>query len=302
MQSEALADHGRFDYSPIIERPRLRWPGDARLAVWVIVNIEYFRFDRPGPAISPPLPGHVPDVPNYSWRDYAPRVGIWRTMRTLDRHGVRGTVALNAAVCTAYPQIIREAKRRDWEFMGHGVTNSQPLAGLEEAQERAVIAETITMMEQSIGQRPRGWLGPRLAENLGTPDLLAEAGIEYVCDWVNDDQPYEMRVRTGRLLSLPYSVETNDFFILISKQQSARDYGDILVDQFDVLLRDAEETGRVMAVPLHPFLCGVPYRDKYLDLALAHMRRHEGVWFATGSEIADHYRAVAAGQAPVSAG
>jgi peptidoglycan/xylan/chitin deacetylase (PgdA/CDA1 family) len=296
MQRDVPAYHGRYDYSPIVDRPPLRWPGDARLAIWVIPNIEHFHFDKPGPTISPPLPGQMPDVLNYSWRDFGPRVGVWRTMRTLDRHNIRGTVALNAEAAIAYPEIIREGKRRGWEFMGHGMTNSQPLAGLDEAQERAVIAETISTIEQAVGQRPRGWLGPRLAETVRTPDLLAEAGIDYVCDWVNDEQPYEMRVRSGRLLALPYSAETNDIFILMAKHQSARDFGDILVDQFDVLWRDAEETGLVMAVSLHPFLCGVPYRDKYLDLALAHMRRHPGVWFATGSEIADHYRSATSGR------
>lgn len=292
MPTSGRLGHDRYDYLPIVDRPVLRWPGDARLAVWVIPNIEYFHPDEPGPAITPGLPGHAPDVLNFAWRDYGPRVGIWRTIQTLDRHNIRATVSLNGEACLAYPEIIEAGKARGWEFMGHGVTNSQSLAGLDEATERDVIARAMALITEAVGERPRGWLGPKLAENHRTPDLLAEAGLDYVCEWCNDDQPYEMHVRRGSLLSIPYAVETNDMMVFVSNRHTARDYYEILVDQFDVLLRDAEETGRVMAVPLHPYLTGQPFRDKYLDLALAHMRHQPGVWFATGSEIVDHYRAV----------
>ena len=201
-------DHNRFDYSPIIKREPIRWPNGARVAVWVIPNIEHYEFDIPGIGMQPF--NIVPDVINYAWRDYGPRVGIWRLMEALGQYGMRGTVALNSAVCDHYPIIIEEAKKRNWEFMGHGITNSRLLNGLSEEEERKVIRETIQTITKAVGKAPEGWLGPALAETFITPDLLAEEGIRYLCDWCNDDQPYPMKVKKGKLISVPYSVEIND--------------------------------------------------------------------------------------------
>ena len=181
-------EHDRFDYSPIIDRPRLSWPNEARVAVWVIPNIEHFLFDRPSTRLTN-LPVN-PDVLNYSWRDYGVRVGIWQMMEVMERYGVKGTVALNSDVCARYPRIIEEGKKVGWEWMGHGNNNSTLFAGQSEAEERALIKEVVTTITQSVGKAPRGWLSPALSETMRTLDILAENGIEYVGNWVNDDQPY----------------------------------------------------------------------------------------------------------------
>lgn len=284
-------DHQRFDYSPIIKRKPLSWPNGARVAVWIIPNIEHFEFELPGTALFPL--NLVPDVLNYAWRDYAVRVGIWRLMDTLDQYGVRATVALNAAVCEHYPSIIEEGKKRNWEFMGHGMTNSQLLAGLPEEEERKVIRQTIHTITKSVGKAPEGWLGPALAETFITPDLLAEEGIRYLCDWCNDDQPYAMKVRTGQLLSVPYSIELNDIPFFLGRGSSGADFLQAITDQFDVLYEEGKTNGRVMAIALHPFIISVPHRHKYFAQALDYICRHREVWLATGSEIAhwyyDHY-------------
>lgn len=282
--------HDRYDYSPIIRRRPLKLPNKARVALWLIPNVEYFHFDRPGTAYRPG-PG-IPDVLNHSWREYGMRIGIWRLMDVFDKHGVRGTVALNAEVCTEYPVFIEEAMKRNWVFMGHGLTNSQYLhtVGGDEEQ-RAHIRQTLDIIAKHTGALPKGWLGPGLAETAHTPDLLAEEGIEYLCDWVHDDQPIPMRVRGKRLITVPYSVELNDIPVFIGQNRMPEQFVRMIADQFDTLYAEGATNARIMAIALHPFLIGAPHRIKYLDQALAYICRHEGVWLTTANEIADWYYA-----------
>jgi allantoinase len=282
-------EHGRFEYSAIIDRPPLRWPKGARVAVWVIPNIEHFLFDRPATRLESAL--HVnPDVLNYSWRDYGVRVGIWRMMAVMERFGVKGTVALNSDVCKHYPRIIEEGKKLGWEWMGHGSTNSILINSQSAAEERALIKDVVGTITQSVGSAPRGWLSPALSETVRTLDLLAENGIDYVGNWVNDEQPYPMRVKKGSMISIPYSAEINDIPALLGLHQSPERFGQMICDQFDVLYEDGARTGRVMSICLHPFLIGHPHRSKYFAKALAHITSRHEVWLATGSEIVDWYK------------
>jgi allantoinase len=281
--------HSRFDYSPIIDRPKLTWPNGARVAVWVIPNIEHFLFDRKSTSISEATAFLSPDVLNYSWRDYGVRVGIWRMMEVMERHGVRGTVALNSDVCREYPRIIEEGRKLNWEWMGHGTSNSVLISPLAETEERALIKEVVSTITKSVGKAPRGWLSPALSESVHTLDILADNGIEYVCNWVNDEQPYPMKVKKGSMTSIPYSSEINDIPAMLSLHQSPERFGQMICDQFDVLYEDGAKTGRVMSICLHPFLVGHPHRSKYFDKALAHITSRQEVWLATGSEIVDWY-------------
>jgi peptidoglycan/xylan/chitin deacetylase (PgdA/CDA1 family) len=283
-------EHGRFPYSAIVDRKPLRWPRGARVAVWVIPNIEHFLFDRPATSVTQTTTSLVPDVLNYSWRDYGVRVGIWRLMEIMERHGCKGTVALNSDVCVHYPCIIEEGNRLGWEWMGHGATNSTLINRQSEEEERALIAGVVETIERATGAHPRGWLGPALSESHRTLDLLAENKIEYVADWVNDEQPYPMRVKDGSILSLPYSIEINDIPVFLDGKQSGETFGRMICDQFDGLYEDGAKTGRVMAISLHPFLIGHPHRSKYFANALAHIASRQEVWLATGSEIADWYK------------
>jgi allantoinase len=281
-------EHDRFDYSPIIDRPRLSWPNDARVAVWVIPNIEHFLFDRPSTRLTN-LPVN-PDVLNYSWRDYGVRVGIWRMMEVMERYGVKGTVALNSDVCARYPRIIEEGKKVGWEWMGHGNNNSTLFGGQSEAEERALIKDVVTTISKSVGKAPRGWLSPALSETMRTLDILAENGIEYVGNWVNDDQPYPMRVKKGSMIAMPYSVEINDIPALLDLHQSPETFGQMICDQFDVLYEDGAQSGRVMSICLHPFLVGYPHRSKYFAKALHHITSRQEVWLTTGGAIVDWYK------------
>lgn len=280
----------RSPFVPITERPKLMWPNGAKLAVWVVPNIEYFTEDSMvGATLTTPA-SEPPDIANYSWRDYGLRVGIWRMMKTLRELDIPGTVALNSLVCEHYPQVVKACVELGWEFMGHGRTNSEHLPGMPETQERAVIAEVLATIEKHTGRRPVGWLGPGLAETSRTVDILAEHGVEYVSDWVNDEQPRPLKTTRGEIVAMPYSNEINDIGVFMRRGFTGPDYAQMLRDQFDELYEDAAESGRVMCVALHPFLTGVPFRARHLRAALAYMRRQPGAWFATGSQILAAYR------------
>jgi allantoinase len=281
----------RYPYDPIVRRPPLRWPGGARVAVWVIPNLDHYHLDRPGPSMSARTLRHVPDPCNYAWRDYGLRVGIWRQMALFDRYGVRVTASLNAEVCDHYPAVVEEGLRRGWEFIGHGLTSSYGLHGLGEAEERDVIGRTLDRIARATGRRPRGWLGPSLEETPRTPELLAEAGVEWVADWCADDQPFPLRVARGSLLAMPYSIELNDIPLCLRQGRTGRELYEAVRDQFDVLYAEGRESGRAMALSVHPFVTGQPHRAKHLEQALAYVAGHPYVWLATGSEIADAYLA-----------
>ncbi len=288
--SSSPQEHDRFAYSAIVDRPPIRWPNGARVAVWVIPNIEHFLFDRPSTSVTSATIHCVPDVLIYSWRDFGARVGVWRLMDVMERYGIKGTVALNSDVCALYPRIIEAGNQLGWEWMGHGSNNSILLNQQPEAEERALIQHIVQTIHKGTGKKPRGWLGPALTESHRTLDLLAEAGIEYVGDWVNDEQPYPMRVKSGSMISIPYSIEVNDIPVFLDQKKTGEQFSRLICDQFDGLYEDGAKTGRVMAIALHPFLIGHAHRAKYFAQALAHITSRKEVWVTTGSEIIDYYK------------
>ncbi len=206
--------YGPLAYVPIHRRPPLTWPNGARVALWVNPNVEFFGLDDVMPSnLNDRVPrdqAKIPNVRNWAVRDYGNRVGIWRLMEVLTRYGIRASAALNSEVCDHHPEIIAEGNRLGWEWLGHNQTNALRLTEMDQAEERAAVRATIDRIEAASGTRPVGWLGAGLAETWNTLDYLAEAGIRYVCDWVNDDQPYRFEIGTPPLVSLPYSVQTNE--------------------------------------------------------------------------------------------
>jgi allantoinase len=284
----------RYDDSFITERKPFKWPGNNTLAIWFAPNVEVWQFDSAfGVGITPNPSNYVPDVFNYAWREYGMRVGLWRLADVFDGAGVKATVALNSQVCEVFPRAVEEMKKRGWEFMGHGTTNSITLANLPAEQERDTIKGILKTIEQATGKRPRGWLGAGLIETYNTLDILAEEGVVYCGDWNNDDQPYAMKVKSGKMFAIPYCNEINDIPLYIRKGYTGEQYLRSVIDQFDALYADSRKQPRVMGVPLHPMISGQPLRIKYLQRAIAHMKEHQGVWFATGSEIIDAYQSVA---------
>jgi peptidoglycan/xylan/chitin deacetylase (PgdA/CDA1 family) len=281
----------RLDYDPIEGREPLRLPGQARVAVWLIVNVEQWSDTEPVPrtVLTPPAGGQPsPDVPNWAWHEYGNRVGFWRMLRVLDNHAIPVALAINGSAVAAYPHITSAAAQRNWEFIGHGFTqtNMQKVAN-----ERTDIRRTTEAITIATGHRPRGWLGPGLTETWETPDILVEEGYHYVCDWVLDDQPTRLRTRSGPIVNLPYTQECNDVAMMLIQHHTADEYRQRAVDQFDQLLADATTDGstRVMALVVHPYIMGAPHRLKYLDQALTHITSHNEARFFTGEQLLDWY-------------
>ena len=281
----------RLDYSAISERRALTLPGGKRVAFWVIVNIEEWDIRAPMPrtVITPPAGGSPsPDIPNWAWHEYGNRVGFWRILKVLDEFTITATLAINGTAIAAYPPIARAARQRNWEFIGHGLTqrNMQKVEN-----ESADIARTTDIIAAFAGRRPRGWLGPGLTETWETPDLLVEEGYDYVCDWVLDDEPVLLKTRDKKIVAIPYTQECNDVAMMLIQHHKASEYSDRAIDQFEQLLSDADDAVRVMALVVHPYIMGAPHRLKYLRNVLARIRDRRDVVFWTGEEILDWYLA-----------
>ena len=284
--------YGPFPYSPLFARERLKWPTGARLAVWIVPNIEFFSLDEKVPAGAGGSGVEPPDVPAWSVRDYGNRIGVFRLMNVMDRYAARGTVALNADLCVRHPEIIEQARARNWEFMGHNESNTRRLNAIPPEEEAGVIQRTLDKIEKGTGARPRGWLSSGLQQTWRTLDLLAANGVDYVCDWVNDDQPYSMSLAGGKsILSIPYSLDINDKPAFEKHNRTPDEFKSMIQRQFDVLWREGEQSGRVMAIALHPYLTGAAHRIDAFDAALEYICKHDSVWLATGGEIADAYLA-----------
>lgn len=283
-------EHGRFNYSPIASRPKLALPNGARVAVWITPNVEHFHYDKPAISLTPMTAGLRPDVLNYAWRDYGARVGIWRLMEIIERQRFAATAALNSEVCLHYPEIVKEGNRLGWEWMAHGQSNSGLFTGMPEEAERPMIANVLDTIAQHTGKRARGWLGPALTETDNTLDLLAAAGIDYVADWCNDEQPYFMKTKSKPIVAMPYTLEIGDIPVFLDRGGSGEDFYRMIVDAFDTLYEDGAKNYRVLSIALHPFLIGHPFRARYLERALAHIRKHDAVWITTGSAIVDWYK------------
>jgi peptidoglycan/xylan/chitin deacetylase (PgdA/CDA1 family) len=229
----------------------------------------------------------VPDVLYYAWRDYGNRAGIWRMIAAMDRYGVRQHLAQRCRSIPPPTSPPRAAMR--WEFFSHGVYNTRYTYNMTEEQERAFIEDVKASIRKWSGQELAGWLAPALTLTERTMDLLAEAGIAYTLDLFHDDQPLPVNVRSGRLISVPYSLEINDFTTLFQGNCTPRDYTDAIKAQFDRLYMEGADNGQVMCLPLHPFLIGQPHRMKQFEEALDYITSHDKVWLATGREIASYY-------------
>lgn len=286
-----MSDHRnpKAEYSPAKDRVPLQLPDGARLAVWVVVNVEVWDFQAPLPRTLLPYPQGepvVPDVANYGWFDYGLRVGIWRIKDVLDQHAIRATMSMNGVLCEAYPQVVAECVRSQWELMGHNYIQ-QVMS--KEPDERAAIRKTKQLLEAASGKPIRGWIGPGLSETEATLDLLVEEGVEYVADWVNDDVPYQLKTVDGALYALPYSLEINDIVLHLVQQRPSPELFERTRDQFDTLYSESAQGAKVMCVAVHPYVSGVGHRIKYFRQIFEYMQQHEGVVFMTGEEILDWY-------------
>ncbi len=280
----------RAPYSAIVDRPKLQLPSNGRMLVWLIVNVEHWSIERamPRTVLSPPMGQPLlPDVPNWAWHEYGMRVGFWRIYDALNQRGIVPTMATNGVVCETYPRIVESALHKGWEIMGHGFVQG-PMHKLENQQE--AIQATVDTIKRFSGKAPVGWESPGLTENDHTLDCLSQSGIEYVADWVLDDQPVWLDAQPKPVLSVPYTVELNDIPMMLLQQNRSEEMLLRGIDQFERLWQESETIPRVMAISVHPYVTGVAHRIGYFEKLLDHIQSRAGVVIQTGEQISNWYR------------
>lgn len=290
-------DHPHHQWSPIVSRPPLRWPDGAAVALCVVIPLEHMEWQAPpGSFQSARLAGgssprEFPDYARLSHREYGHRVGIFRLLDALEKHGIRATIAMDALTAEHYPYLVRHCLDRGCEIIGHGISVSRMItANMTEAEERDYIRRSLDALEKAAGSAPRGWFGPEYGESERTPQLLAEAGLSYVCDWANDEQPYPMTAGQNPFFALPLLYELDDVVAIAQKLMPVFQYERMLAESFDVLREDGAANGRLLALNWHPWLVGQPFRIGCIERSLDYIMGQSGVWAATGSEIIDWYR------------
>ena len=280
----------RVPYQALIDRPKLTLPGNARVGLWIILNVEEWRIEKPMPRTVLPPPMGVPllpDVPNWSWHEYGMRAGFWRQFEALTSRSIPTTLAINGHVCKSYPRVASAAREAGFEFMGHGYLQG-PMHKVENQDD--AIARTVESIMQFTGKPPRSWESPGLSETDETLDLLRKNGIEYVADWVIDDLPQEVDTPYGVITTIPYTVEMNDIAVYALQQHQSDVFLKRGIDHFDRLYREGADNARIMALSIHPYITGVPHRIRYLEELLDYIIGHEGVALMTASDIGDWYR------------
>jgi allantoinase len=277
----------RLPYSAIVDRPKRKLPGGARVVVWPIVTIEDWDIGRPMPRqvlVPPTGVSLLPDIANWAWHEYGMRVGFWRLKQALDSRGIRPTLAINGRVCESYPAVAKAALDAKWEFMGHSYIQ-MPMHQVED--QPAMIRQTVAAIERFTGSKPKGWMSPGMTQTLDTADHLTAAGIRYITDWCVDDQPCDIATANGPLVAMPYSLEINDVAMMAVQHQRSDALLERVRDTFDRLYAEGADQPRVMAIAVHAYLSGVPHRIKYYEQSLDYIRGHKDVLFWTGEQILD---------------
>lgn len=281
----------RMDYSPITDRPIIKWPNNARIAFWVAPNIEHYEYMPPPDGVRNPWPRVPhPDVQQYSSLEFGNRVGFWRVLEVLDRYGIRCSATLSIGVLEHFPEIRDAMLQRDWAFVNHGFYNTRFIYSYSEEQEREFLQACRETFKRLTGRELIGASGPSASNTVRSSDLLAEAGFLYQTDWKIDDQPLPINVKSGKLVCVPYTSELNDA-PLFRHHFEADYYAEICKAQFDQLFEESADSGRCMCIAIHPYAMGRPHRIKYLDELLNYIMSHDGVWQATTDEIAEYYLA-----------
>ncbi|MGE0311745.1 MAG: polysaccharide deacetylase family protein [Lautropia sp.] len=295
-----LASHDRYDYSAITTRPDYEWPGGKRLAVHLSLNVEHFAFGE-GLGNDYAVPHPAPNQRSYAWRDYGNRVGAWRLLELAQAHDLPYALLTNTELYDYCPEMVRAFSERGDEIVGHGRTNSERQADMDEAEERACIGEAAAAIERHEGRRPAGWLAPYISQTVRSPDLLKEAGFRYMMDWPLDDQPVWFRTAHGPILSVPYAHDLNDSFECVSRRTPSQLYCEALIDQFDEMLEESRRRPLVMPIVLHSFILGQPYRLRHFRRVIEHICRHrDRIWLTRPGAICDYIETLPAGIVPGS--
>ena len=279
----------RLAYSPIEKRPPLAFPKGVRLVIWPVLALEEWDMARPMArmVISPPQGQPMqPDHPNWSWHEYGMRVGFWRLRKMMLKLGISPTVTLNARVCETYPEVAQACVDSGWELNAHGY-DQVPMHKLDD--QRASIMKSMDMIEKFCGKRPRGWFGPGLTQTFDTLDYLSEAGIEYIGDWVLDDEPVMLKTTHKPVVALPYNFEIHDIVMMALQHHPSEVWHTRALDHFNTLYAESAERPKIMAIACHPYLSGVPHRIGHVQKTFAEILAHDGVVAWDGEKILDWY-------------
>lgn len=288
-------DHERYEWSMLTNRKAVRWPGGNSLALWINVGMQFFPMNPQKKPLS--VAGNMtmpyPDLRHYSLRDYGNRVGIYRLLKAFDRHGIKASYAFNTRLVERYPALLREILVRGDEIQCHSWSmDTAHAGGLDAAAEAELVKRSLDRLRELTGRNIRGWISPGKIESALTPDLIKAEGIEYFCDWVNDDMPYRFNTQHGPLWTMPLSTELEDRFVLMDNLHSAESWAEQVMDACDLLLKEAEEQGgRILSLSLHPWVIGQPHRIRYLEQALEYITAKPGVWSASAADILDSFAA-----------
>lgn len=287
-------DHDYYAWSNLFERPPIAWPGGAKVATWILVNLEWFPItpeDKPFRA-----PGHMqtpyPDYRHYTAREYGTRVGFYRLLDAFEKVGAKVSVAVNSAIAERYPSVIADIVAAGHEIVAHSTDMNGTIAsGLDEEAERALILRSLDTLEKVSGTRPRGWHSIARSQSFNTPRLLVEAGVDYMCDWVNDELPYRFSTEAGELVNLPLNHELSDRQILVNQQHSIDSYVEQMLDAHALLDGEAaRHGGRMLPLNITPYIMGLPYRIDAFERLLGALAAKPDNWFARGDAIVDAAR------------
>ncbi len=291
-------DHDFYDWSMLANRMPVKWPDGNKVALWVNVAMQYFPLNQQGKPFAPVggMTTAYPDLRHYTLREYGNRVGIFRLLRAFDQYGVKPTFAVQTRLAERYPYLINTLLERGDEIICHGWHMDAPhYGGQDRNAEAELVAKAVEGLRSITGRAIKGWLSPSKSQSYNTPALLVENGIEYMCDWINDELPYAFRTAAGEITALPLSTELEDRFIMQANLHSEGEYADQIIDAFDFLYREAEETGagRMLALSIHPWMLGQPHRISKLEQVLKHVTGHTGVWSAGAGDIVSAWKAQA---------
>jgi peptidoglycan/xylan/chitin deacetylase (PgdA/CDA1 family) len=288
-------DHQRYSWSMLEDRNAVSWPEGKKLALWVNVNLQYYPLNQRGVPFA--VPGGMtmpyPDLRHYSLRDYGNRVGLFRVLKALDQFGVKASFAVNSRLLQRTPYLAGMLRERGDEIIAHGLhMDALHYGGQSETEEREQIVESLDVLRELSGQAVDGWLSPVRSESENTPDLLAEHGVRYFADWVNDDMPYAFATRSKSLIAMPLSNELEDRFVIINNQHSEASWAEQINDAAEYLLAEAAQSGgRILGLNIHPWLLGQPHRIKFLEAVLAKLAANPLVWRTAPGEILNSWSA-----------
>lgn len=287
-------DHDLYPYSNLFERPPVAWGSGAKVAASVVVSLEWFPIipsDTPFRA-----PGHMqtayPDFRHYTAREYGTRVGFYRLLDAFEARGITATIATNSAIAERYPSIIADIVAAGHEIVAHSTDMNGTIAtGLDEADERELIATSLDTLERVSGTRPSGWMSIARSESFNTPRLLAEAGLSYLADWVNDELPYEMTTEAGSIWSVPVNHELSDRWVISTQAKSPDSYVEMLLDARDWLVKEADRFGgRFLPMHVTPYIIGLPYRIAQFEALLDALVADNDVAFETLGTVVEGVR------------